>query len=271
MSEDLKKKFQLLSEYAFIKDKSYEQDQFQGALFEDDEEEDPLADFGDEMGNNDDSQEEGPEKDGDMGGDENQEPEGEGSKVDPAVEPQPGEEDKEDSDDPFGDFPVDDLESDDEMGGESEGGDVELDVTELVQGSEEAKASADEANQKIDQLLSSIDQLLQASEKIDALGQRMADIENEIVKRNPTKEEKLEMQSLHSAPYTVKLGDYWADKADYIEDVAKTGPTFNDIDQPKQEPEEMTLTQADVDRSYSEMNVKNSFDYEEDEVDDYMP
>lgn len=264
MSDELKRKFNLLSEYAFVKDNSYNQpnDELDKTLLEDDE--DPLdgIDFGDEEGGDtpegdapEDGEMESDDLGDDMGGDE--------PAVEPAVEPQPGEESLDGEDE---DFPIDDM--DDVEAEESEDGDIELDVTDLVQGSEDAKASADEANGKIDQLLGSIEQLLQTTTKIDALGQRMSDIENEIIKRNPTKDEKLEMQSLHSAPYTVKVQDYWADKQDYIEDVAKTGPTFNDIDQPEAE-KEMVLTQKKVDDTYSELNVKNTFDYEEEDVDDY--
>ena len=50
---------------------------------------------------------------------------------------------------------------------------------------------------------------------MDQVINKIEDLEKEIEKRNPTPVEKLEMMSLDSFPYSVKLTDYWADKEGY--------------------------------------------------------
>jgi hypothetical protein len=132
---------------------------------------------------------------------------------------------------------------------------VELDVTELVKGSEAAKQSADSANSKIDQLMGMVDKLENQLASMSAISDKIEGLEKEIERRNPTPKEKLEMRSLDSYPYSVKLSDFWADKGDRYD-------TGADSDKP----EEYVLTQKDVDDSYSESNIEDSFDsdYEED-------
>lgn len=131
---------------------------------------------------------------------------------------------------------------------------VELDVTELVKGSEAAKQSADAANSKIEQLMSMVDKLENQLSSMSAISDKIEGLEKEIERRNPTPKEKLEMRSLDSFPYSVKLSDFWADKGDRYD-------TGADSDKP----EEYVLTQKDVDDDYSESNIEDSFDtdYEE--------
>lgn len=132
---------------------------------------------------------------------------------------------------------------------------VELDVTELVKGSEAAKQSADSANSKIDQLMGMVDKLENQLSSMSAISDKIEGLEKEIERRNPTPKEKLEMRSLDSFPYSVKLSDFWAEKGDRYDTGAESD-----------KPEEYTLTQKDVDDSYSESDIEDSFDtdYEED-------
>ncbi len=129
---------------------------------------------------------------------------------------------------------------------------IELDVTELVKGSEAAKASADSANSKIEQLMGMVDKLENQLQSMSAISTKIEDLEKEIERRNPTPTEKLEMRSLDSFPYNIKLSDFWAEKGDRYD----TGV------EPK-EPTEYILTQQDVDDSYSESDIEDSFDEEE--------
>ena len=125
---------------------------------------------------------------------------------------------------------------------------VELDVTELVQGTEEAKASSDRASQQIDILMSKFETLSQSLEKMTAINQKIDDLEHEIEKRNPTPQERLEMQSLNSFPYSLKLTDYWSEKEGNYD--AMGG---------QKEDEEYVLTQDEVDRDYNAIEIKDSF------------
>ena len=139
--------------------------------------------------------------------------------------------------------------------------DVEIDVTELVKGSEDAKMAADKASQNSEMLLQKLSDLESRVASMDNVSSKIAELEQEIIKRNPTPVEKLEMRSLSSYPYSQKLTDYWADKKG----------AYDVMGNEKEEgEEEYTLTQDDVDNSYSEGDIKQSFtvkdDYEEEDI-----
>ena len=131
---------------------------------------------------------------------------------------------------------------------------VELDITELVQGTEEAKASADKATQQITILMSKFDNLSASIEKMSAINKKIDDLEQEVERRNPLPKEQLEMRSLDSYPYSLKLTDYWSEKEGNY-----------DVMGGKKENEEYVLTQDEVDRDYNPIEVKDSFDYSEEE------
>jgi hypothetical protein len=136
---------------------------------------------------------------------------------------------------------------------------VEVDVTSLVQGSEEAKAAAEQASQNSEMLLNKLSDLEARIARMDSVSAKIEDLEKVIVKRNPTPVEKLEMRSLSSFPYSQKLTDYWADKEGAYDVMG------ND------KKEEYVLKQDDVDYDYSEPNIKKSFtanmdDFEEEEI-----
>ena len=137
--------------------------------------------------------------------------------------------------------------------------DIEIDVTELVKGSEEAKMAADRASQNSEMLLQKLADLESRVASMDSVSGKIAELEQEIIKRNPTPVEKLEMRSLSSYPYSQKLTDYWSDKEGAYDVMGK-----------EKEEEEYTLTQDDVDSSYSEGDIKKSFtvkdDYEEEDI-----
>lgn len=137
---------------------------------------------------------------------------------------------------------------------------VEIDVTSLVDSTEEAKNAADRATQNTEQLLQKLSDLETRIASMDAISTKINDLEQEIVKRNPTPVEKLEMRSLSSFPYSVKLTDYWNDKEGAYNVMGK-----------EEEPKEYVLTQDEIDTTYSEPEIKKSFsvnpdDYEEEEI-----
>lgn len=128
---------------------------------------------------------------------------------------------------------------------DTEGDEVEIDVTSIVQKADDAKISADgakagteEANSKMDALMS----------KFDELQSKMTSIESEIEKRNPTPKEKLELRALDSYPYNTKLTDFWSDQDDY-----EVG-----LDSQEAETEDLTLTSDEIDADYNETEIKNS-------------
>ena len=152
--------------------------------------------------------------------------------------------------DPFGgDLPVEDEFADEPameeepMGGEEE---VEVDVTDIVDKTEEAKEEASQASSKIDDLLGKFSELEQKLTGMDAIINKMDELEKEVIERNPNPTEKLSMRSMDSFPYSVKLTDFWADREGYD----ATG---------EEGEEEYTLTQQDIDDDYNESDIKSSF------------
>lgn len=139
------------------------------------------------------------------------------------------------------------------------GDEVELDVTDLVDSTDEAKSAADKASQNTKLLMQKLEDLESRIASMDAVSGKIDALEKEIVKRNPTNVEKLEMQSLHSGPYTQKLSDYWADKHGAYDVMG------ND------KKEEYVLDKDTIDYDYSENDIKQSFavkpdEYEEEDI-----
>ncbi len=127
------------------------------------------------------------------------------------------------------------------------GDEVEVDVTSLVKGSEDAKASADMASQNTQQLLQKFSELEGRVAAMDSITNKIEDLEKEIIKRSPTPVEKLEMRSLNSFPYSLKLTDYWAEKEGSY-----------DVTGEKSKAKEYILTKDDVDSGYSDSQIKQS-------------
>lgn len=161
------------------------------------------------------------------------------------------------NEDPNADLGGEDMEM-----GEPQTDEVEVDVTSLVQGSKEAKQSADNASKNTEMLLQKLSDLESRVANMSAITNKIDGLEREIIKRNPTPVEKLEMRSLDSYPFNQKLTDYWADKE---------GPY--DV-MGKDKKEEYILTKDDVNHSFSDTSIKNSFNlkesmYEEENIQDF--
>lgn len=151
----------------------------------------------------------------------------------------------------IGDTSSDDVETAPEVApevpAEPASDEVEVDVTSLVKGSEEAKAAADLASQNTTQLLQKFSELEGRVAAMDNITHKIDHLEKEMVKRNPTPVEKLEMRSLNSFPYSLKLTDYWNEKE---------GPY--DVTGQDKKDKEYILTKDDVDAGYSDSNIKQS-------------
>jgi len=132
----------------------------------------------------------------------------------------------------------------------------------LVQGSEEAKDAADSAAKNSEMLLKKLANLEASIATMSQITNKIEGLEKELIKRNPTPVEKLEMQSLHSAPFNQKLGDYWADKEG----------AYDVMDRDKK-PKEYILTKKDIDSGYNDINIKKSFSnpnpYIEESINEY--
>jgi len=244
LNEELKK-FNLLSEYTFYEDRDNETDDENLLLgnieeAEGDEEEDVSMDdvLDDEAAGDEDL---GPD-DEDLGGGEGLGDEDLG----------PDDEDMGLDDEGFGD--------EDDFGGDDET--IELDVTELVKGSEETKASVDNANEKITQLMDMVGKLETQLHSMEEISKKIDFLELELEKRAPTPEEKIEMRSLDSYPYNIKLTDFWATQKGQYDVLG--------MEDKEEEEKEYTLTQDDIESDYSDSDIKSSFDIEDEEDEEDM-
>ena len=143
----------------------------------------------------------------------------------------------------------------------TDGESIDLDVTELVKGSQEAKASADEANAKIERLLGMVDKLEGQLASMGQISAKIDGLEKELEKRIPTPDEKVELRSMDSYPYNIKLSDFWADHKDSPYDAGQN-------EEGKDEEGNYTLTQDDVD-NFDDNNIKQSFNknpFEEEDI-----
>lgn len=141
---------------------------------------------------------------------------------------------------------------------------VEIDVTAIVDGTEEAKKAAIKAlktsKQTGEELMNKLADLETRLARMDSVANKIEDLEKEIVKRNPTPVEKLEMRSLSSYPYNIKLSDYWSEKEGQYDVMNK-------------QPKEYVLTQDDIDNDFTDSKIRDSFDtpledqeYEEEDI-----
>ena len=233
LSEELKRHQQLLEYSFYVPEETKEKDDadllFDGILNEqdpvgDEEVEDPFA--------------------VDVAGDTDETPEGEETDVTVEDPLTVGDEAGDLETDPFavGDetIEVEDEFADESMGGEET---VEVDVTDIVDKTEETKSSVDGLSTKMDDLLGKLSELESQVGGMDQVIGKIDELEKEIEKRNPTPVERLEMRSMDSFPYSVKLTDFWADKEGY------------DASEPETE---YTLNQSDVD-NYDEKEIRKSF------------
>jgi len=152
--------------------------------------------------------------------------------------------------DPFGgDAPVEDEMAEEPAMEEipSDEGEVEVDVTDIVDKAEEAKEEAAGASSKIDDLLGKFSELEEKLTGMDQIITKMDELEQEVKDRNPSPTEKLSMRSMDSFPYSVKLTDFWNDREGY------------DATGEEGEEEEYTLTKQDIDDDYSEVDIRSSF------------
>jgi hypothetical protein len=143
------------------------------------------------------------------------------------------------------------IEVEDEFASEDMGDEdtVEINVTDIVDKTEETKTSVDGVNNKMDDLMSKLSDLESQISGMDQVIGKIDDLEKEIEKRNPTPVERLEMRSMDSFPYSVKLTDFWNEQEGY---------------DTSEEEKEYILTQDDVD-NYDEKEIRSSFNPNDEE------
>lgn len=136
---------------------------------------------------------------------------------------------------------------------EFEEGDEVVDVDDLTQSQEATEIKLDNFGEKFDKMMSFLDKVTQAIELSD---KKIDDLRQEFEKRNPTEEEKLNLRSQASYPYSETPKYYWKEKME-------TNPHYNVIYDNEvstaKEPERFEITTADVE-NINPKEVADSFD-----------
>jgi hypothetical protein len=138
------------------------------------------------------------------------------------------------------------------------GGEVEVDVTDIVKDTKETKEAVNTGNQKVDELMNKLSDLENKLASMNDLVSKIDELETQFEKRNPTPEEKLEMRSLDSFPYNLKLTDYWSEKEGAYAVMNNDNKEIVAIGKEPVE-KEYVLTQDEVDQDYNEGEVSDSF------------
>lgn len=135
----------------------------------------------------------------------------------------------------------------------------EIDVTAIVDKSEEAKEAAQQAfsasqenSEYIKTVTDRIENLTAQLSKMDSILGKVTELERQI----KTPEEKLELRSLDSYPFNLKLTDYWEEKSQQNDNYKVTNGNKE---------KEYTISKEDVDE-YNEEEIANSFNPEGDDV-----
>jgi hypothetical protein len=131
----------------------------------------------------------------------------------------------------------------------NEEGEVEVDITDLVTSTKDTKDKIDGTNELLNNLISKFDELETKISTFDQFIDKIDRIEQDIEKRLPTPTEKLEMRSMYSYPYNLKLTDFWKEETEDI-----------DNQEVNKQTQEYVLTPEDIKKDYSSNDIKNSFD-----------
>jgi hypothetical protein len=136
-----------------------------------------------------------------------------------------------------------------EVGTDEEGGEEELDITDLV---DTQKTMADKQEEYFNNLFTQLSTLETKLGEMDNLINQINSLESKVDQMRPkTPEEKLELRSLDSGPFKQKLSDFFVDKQEEMKQSGKN---------------EYVLTSDDVEE-YSPEEVKTSFqDYEDEDT-----
>lgn len=162
--------------------------------------------------------------------------------VDPNANPQGGGEGEFDMD-IEGDGNVDTMQPDDEV----------IDVDELTKAQETADVKIDGVNDKLTSMLSVMNKFIAA---IDQNDKKIDDLRAEFEKRNPTEEERINIRSQASAPYSQTPMQYWDEKS---KDSNYNVIYNNDVD-PDKEEEEFVIKRGDIGRT-DDRSLAKSLDY----------
>jgi hypothetical protein len=131
---------------------------------------------------------------------------------------------------------------DSEDGKNNGSGTEELDITELVTSQKDMQSKQEEY---MNSMMSKLNDLESKLSQMDSIFEKINSIEDKVEKYRPkSAEEKMELRSLDSGPYSQKLSDFFTEKEPQMRQQGK---------------EQYILTPDDVE-NYDKMSVRKSFD-----------
>ena len=137
---------------------------------------------------------------------------------------------------------VEEIETGDSEGGKNDGGTEELDITELVTSQKDMQSKQEEY---MNSMMSKLNDLESKLAQMDSIFDKINSIEDKVEQYRPkSAEEKMQLRSLDSGPYSQKLSDFFTEKEPQMKQQGK---------------EQYILTPDDVE-NYDKMSVRKSFD-----------
>lgn len=137
-----------------------------------------------------------------------------------------------------------------------------INVTDIVNKVDDVEEKVDDSDDSLTKIMDTISKLEVKLGDMEQILSKINDLESKIEETMPkTPEQKLELRSLDSYPYNVKLDDFWKKDIPGYEIEKTNGETFKK--------KELVLTKDEVD-DYSDQQVRDSFsipDYDADEED----
>jgi len=158
---------------------------------------------------------------------------------------------------------ADEFSAADDIEAEDTDSDVEeIDVTDIVKRADDAKGyaekavtAAEEGKGMIKDLMTKFDALQSSLSKIDTVSTEIASIKKDMQAQKP--KEKLELRSLDSYPFNVKLTDYWNDEK-LKDNYEITNGSEPDAQTPSGDVKVWKLDPEDA-KDFSELDIKKSF------------
>lgn len=158
------------------------------------------------------------------------------------------------------------MEAPDDMMGGQEGTEEEeeddvIDVDDLTKAQQKTNDKVNKVGRNledVDDKIVKMAQMIDSLENmIDSQNKDIMDLRKELIKRNPTQTEKLNLRSLDSYPFNVQPTDYWSN----INKEGGNYEAYSDNNEPTTQ--EYEITNDDVD-DYNEADIANSFDIGDD-------
>ena len=154
-------------------------------------------------------------------------------------------------------------EEDVDSGETDEEGDTVIDVDDLTDSQEATEYKIDGVDDKLTRMLSVLSKF---SAALEASDKKIDDLRQEFERRNPSEQEKLNIRSQASYPYSETPKDYWDNKT-------ATNPHYNimyDNDvSTADEQEKFDITKDDI-KNINFKNIADSFDIEDMKLDDFV-